>query len=43
MKLVKYTEYFVSTVNNDGQMLYRQGLSSHIAEYALMCFKLFMV
>ena len=41
MKLVQYNECLVSIVNTDGLVLYLQGISSHSADYALMCFPVF--
>ena len=42
MKLVQYNEYLVSTVGTGGLVLWHQGISSHSAGYAPMCFQLFM-
>ena len=42
MKLVRYKEYLVSTVDIDGQVLQHQGISSYSADYVSMCFQLFM-
>ena len=41
MKLAQYNAHLISTVDTDGQMLQHQGISSHSAEYALMCFPVF--
>ena len=40
--MVQYNEYLVSDVDTDSQVLSHQGISNHSAEYATMCFKLFM-
>ena len=42
MKLVQYIAYVVRTVDTDALVLKHQGISSHSAEYAPMCFQLFM-
>ena len=42
MKLDQYSEYIISTVVTDALVLQHQGISSHRAEYASMCFQLFM-
>ena len=42
MKLVWYNEKLVSSVDTDGLVLQHQGISSHSAEYAHMCFQLCM-
>ena len=39
MNLVQYNEYLVSTVDTDGLLLQRQGISSYSAEYAAICFQ----
>ena len=41
MKLPK-NEYLASTVDTDGLVIHHQAISSHTAQYALMCFQLFM-
>ena len=40
MKLFQYNEYFISTVDTDALVLKHQGISSHSAEYAPICFQL---
>ena len=42
MKLVPYNEYLAGTVDTGVLVLWHQGISSHIAEDAPMCFQLFM-
>ena len=42
MKIIKCSEYVVSAVDTDGLVLQHQGICSHSAEYAPMCFQLFM-
>ena len=37
-----YNEYLVSTVNTDGLVLWRHGISTDIAEYTRIHFQLFM-
>ena len=42
MQMVHYNEYLASTVDTDGLVLKHQDISRHSAEYAPMCFQLFM-
>ena len=37
-KLLKYNQCLVSIVDTDGLVLYHQGISSHVADYAPMRF-----
>ena len=41
MKLVQYNECLVSIVDNDGLVLWHQGIISHSADYAPMRFPVF--
>ena len=42
MQLVQYNGCLISAVDTDGLVLYHQGISSHSADYAFMCFQVFM-
>ena len=43
LQLVKYGRYLINTMDNDGLVLNHRGISSHGADYAPMCFHVFLV
>ena len=42
VKLIKYNNYFVNTVDTDSLLLWHQGISSLSVDYVSMCFHVFM-